>query len=111
MRRRTTAFILAITAISLAGCNGETTADSATTTTTMDAVDVVQGTISDEMIASDAITEQAPTAEGDEDDTASKKGDDSKFASDKKAKPKAPSGPVAPTAPISAQPSADVKPQ
>jgi hypothetical protein len=109
MRRLTTAFLFATCALTLSGCNGETTADSATTTTTMDAVDAVQGTISDEMIASDAITEQAPTAEGEEEDTASKKSDDRKSDTDKKPKPKTSAS--APTAPISAQPSADAKPQ
>jgi hypothetical protein len=117
MRRLTNAFLFAASAIALAGCSNETTADSATTTTTMDAVDVVQGTISDEMIASDAITEQAPTAEGDEDSTddgaAPKKGNDSKSASDKKAKPKTavPARTPTPAASIPAQPNTDAKPQ
>ncbi len=75
MRRITSLLLVTTCMFAMAGCNGETAADSATTTTTMDAVDTVQGTISDEMIASDAITEQAPVAEGDENGTAEKKPD------------------------------------
>ncbi len=73
MRRITSLFLVTTCCFALAGCNGETAADKATTTTTMDAVDAVQGTISDEMIASDAITEQAPVAEGDENGSTDKK--------------------------------------
>jgi Prokaryotic membrane lipoprotein lipid attachment site len=85
MRRIASIFLFTTAVVTLAGCNGETPADSATTTTKMDAVDVVQGTISDEMIASDTITEQAPVAEVDESAAQTVKGDGANGAADKKA--------------------------
>ena len=85
MRRVTSLFLITTCGLALAGCNGETAADSATTTTTMDSVDTVQGTISDEMIASDEITEQAPVAEADENGSVDKKPEAKKAVAEVKA--------------------------
>ncbi len=57
---------LAIGAISVAACSSEPAADTAVTETRMNAVDAAQGTISDEMIVTDDMSEQAPIADASE---------------------------------------------
>ncbi|MEQ1550990.1 hypothetical protein [Sphingorhabdus sp.] len=56
---RRTLILLALTIPALSACGGND-ADSKVTETRMDDIDSVEGSISDEMIPTDEVTEQAP---------------------------------------------------